>query len=116
MLWLFAPRFRPSTYSRSRTAPHADKEKQFFTITHPFHPKKGQRFELIDCQRRWGQWRVYHFTEDGQQAFLPASWTDAGPGDPFVEQSQGRAIARVEDLLELAKLTAGSVKQNKPDV
>jgi hypothetical protein len=33
-----------------------------------------------------------------------------------VEQSQGRAIARVEDLLELAKLTAGSVKQNKPDV
>ena len=70
--------------------------------------------ELIDCQRRWGQWRVYYRTEDGQQAFLPASWTDAGPKDPFVEQAQGRAIARVEDLLELAKMTAPIVKQIKP--
>ena len=89
---------------------------QFFTITHPFHPKKGQRFELIDCQRRWGKWRVYHLTEDGQQAFLPASWTDVGPKDPFVEQAQGRAIARVEDLLELAKMTRSGVKEIKSNM
>ncbi len=53
-------------------------------------------------------------------AYLPASWTDAGPADVFLEQSQGRAIARAEDLLELAELIAGlakrSVKENKPDV
>ena len=59
---------------------------------------------MIDCQRRWGQWRVYYIAEDRQTAYLPAAWTDAGPKDPFVEQAQGRAVARVEDLLELARI------------
>jgi hypothetical protein len=110
------PNARPKPYSGLRNAPNGDKAKQFFTVTHPFHPKKGQRFELIDCQRRWGQWRVYHLTEDGQQAFLPASWTDVGPRDPFVEQAEGRAIARIEDLLELTKMAAGDVNENKPQL
>jgi hypothetical protein len=99
-----------------RTAPNANPTKQYFTITHPFHPWCGRQFELIDCQRRWGQWRVYYLSDEGNTAFMPASWTDAGPKDPFVEQSQGRAIARVEDLLELAKMAGGSVKENKPKV
>jgi len=47
---------------------------------------------------------------------LPASWTDLGPRDPFVEQSQGRAIARVEDLLELAQMTASHVKEITPNM
>ena len=93
-----------------RTAPHSDKAKQFFTIIHPFHPWRGRRFELIDLQRRWGQWRVYYLTEHGHTAYLPACWTDVGPPDPYVQQAQGRAIARVEDLLELARMTRGSVK------
>jgi len=100
-----------------RIAPDADEAKQFVTIIHPFHPKKGQRFELIDCQRRWGQWQVYYYTEDRQQAFLPASWTDVGPKDPFVQQAQGRAIARFEDLLELATMmNTRDVNENKPTV
>lgn len=45
---------------------------------------------------------------------LPAAWTDIGPKDPFVEQAHGRTIARVADLLELAKMTARDVKENKP--
>ncbi len=87
-----------------RTALNADQSKQCFTITHPFHAWRGQCFELIDCQRRWGQWRVYYFCKDGQTAYLPAAWTDVGPKDPFVEQAQGRALARVQDLLELVKI------------
>jgi hypothetical protein len=47
---------------------------------------------------------------------MPAAWTDLGPKDPFVEQSQGRAIARVEDLLELVKMTSGAVNEIKPKV
>ena len=35
---------------------------------------------------------------------MPASWTDAGPRDPFVEQAQGRSLARMEDLLALAQM------------
>ena len=45
---------------------------------------------------------------------MPAGWTDWGPKDPFVEQSQGRAVARVEDLLELVKMTSSTVKEIKP--
>jgi len=103
-----------------RTALRANQPQRFFTITHPFHPWRGRRFELINCRRRWGEWRVCYYTEDRQMAYLPASWTDVGPADVFLEQSQGRAIARAEDLLELAELMARqakhSVKENKPDV
>ena len=49
-------------------------------------------------------------------AYLPAAWTDVGQKDPFVEQARGRAIARVEDLLQLAKMVADRVKQNMPKV
>ena len=59
---------------------------------------------------------MYYLSEHGHTAFLPASWTDAGPKDPFVEQSQGRAIARVEDLLELSKLSNPSVNEIKPQL
>ncbi len=59
---------------------------------------------------RWGEWRVYYLTETGDTAYLPASWTDAGPLDPYVEQAQGRVRARVEDLLALAKMTGEMCK------
>ena len=72
--------------------------------------------ELIDCQRQWGQWRVYYLTKTGRRAYFPALWTDAGPKDPFLEQARGRAVARVEDLLELVKLVAGSVNEIKPQM
>ncbi len=64
---------------------------------------------------------MYYLTEHGPTAYLPASWTDAGPPDPFVAQALGRAIARPEDLLELVRMAAGCkdnyaacVKGNKP--
>jgi hypothetical protein len=103
-------------WRRVRTAPDADQATESFTVTHPFHPWYGRRFDLIDCQRRWGQWWVYFVTSEGNSAYLPANWTDVGPTDPFVEQSQGRAIARVQDLLELVKLTSGGVNEIKPNV
>ena len=33
-----------------------------------------------------------------------------------VKGARGRAIARVEDLLQLAKMVANHVKQNKPEM
>jgi Family of unknown function (DUF5372) len=107
---------RQKRWRRARTAPDANQAKQFFIVTHPFHPWRGQRLELIDYQRRWGQWRVYFLSSAGTTGYLPAAWTDVGPKDPFVEQSQGRAIARVEDLLELVKMTSGAVNEIKPQV
>jgi len=69
---------------------------------------------LLDCKRRWGQWRAYYATTEGVTAHLPAAWTDAGPKDLFVELARGRAIARIEDLLELSKIAATGVKQITP--
>ena len=57
-----------------RTALHSDEANQFFTVTHPFHPWHGRRFELIDLRRRWGQWRVYFLTEQGHTAYLLAKY------------------------------------------
>lgn len=58
----------------------------------------------MDCRLRWGQLRVYYVTSDGVTAYLPAAWTDLGPKDPFVEQAQGRAMARTTDLLQLTEM------------
>jgi len=85
------------------------------TITHPYHPWRGRRLELIECKNCWGQWRVYYVTEDNVTAVVPQSWTDAGPKDPFVEQACGRAIARMVDLLELTRMTESAVKQIMPE-
>ena len=65
---------------------------------------------MINCEQRWGQWRVFYLNEAGCLAYLPARWTDAGPKDPFVEQAQGRAIARLEDLLKLAQIASERCK------
>ena len=108
------PVARPCVWRGKRTAPGAGEAKRFFTVTHPFHPWRGRRFELIDCGHRWGQWRVFYATAEGLPAYLPASWTDMGPQDPFVQQSEGRAIARVEDLLELVRVVSAAVKQITP--
>ncbi|MFN0128002.1 MAG: DUF5372 family protein [Verrucomicrobiales bacterium] len=51
---------------------------------------------------------------------LPASWTDAGPPDPFLELSKGRALARTQDLLRLGELIEEAqrrtVNENTPQV
>jgi len=105
-----------SVWSSAGTAPGHQQPARYFTITHPFHPWRGRRFELLECQRQWGQWRVYYLSKTGRRAFFAAAWTDAVPQDPFVEQARGRAVARVADLLELAQMVAESVKAIKPQV
>jgi hypothetical protein len=95
---------RPYLWHGLRTAPHAGDSKQYFRVTHPFHPWRGRLFEFVDCRLCWGEWRVFYYTEDGQVAYFPSAWTDAGQADPFVVLSAGRAVSRFEDLLRLVKL------------
>lgn len=89
-------------------------------MTHPFHPWRGREFELADCRRCWDEWRVLYYAGDTDLAYFPASWTDVGERDPFVELSQGRAMARGQDLLRLVELVedlkAKSVNEIKPHV
>ncbi|MBI4307910.1 MAG: hypothetical protein HY684_03810 [Chloroflexi bacterium] len=73
-------------------------------MVHPFHPLHGRQFELLCYKHTWGEHRVFFRDEEGHLRFLPASWTDAGPPDPFVVIATGRAFCRMEDLLALVLL------------
>lgn len=72
-------------------------------VTHPFHPLCGQSFELIGVHTAWGEARAW-FVGVGGITSLPAAWTDAVAPDPFVVQAAGRALLRLEDLLDLVHL------------
>lgn len=73
-------------------------------MTHPFHPLKGCRFELLDSRRAWGEDRVYYLNDAGAVKFIQSSWTDIGMPDPYVIVSQGRSVFRTSDLLSLVLL------------
>ncbi|MCP4071156.1 MAG: hypothetical protein GY742_05370 [Hyphomicrobiales bacterium] len=76
-----------------------------FTITHPFHPHRGQRRELVQSRRcRTGERIYFQVEEGGRVESLPRGWTDLARPDPFVEQSGGRAWFRVGELLDLVHL------------
>ena len=89
-------------------------------MIHPFHPWLGRQFEYVECRRCWEEWRVFYYTDQMEMASFPVGWTDVGEPDPFVALSQGRAMARVEDLLRLVQLIDDlkrePVKEIKPNV
>jgi hypothetical protein len=70
-------------------------------------PRKSDQKFSADYR---GQWRVYYFVGEREIASMPASWTDAGPSDPFVELAKGRSLARIEDLLALVQITRKECK------
>jgi hypothetical protein len=77
----------------------------FIRVTHPFHPLRGRKFELVDRRQTWGEDRVYY--QDGDQLKrMPSSWTSAAAPSLFRAISAGRALFQVEELLELATLIA----------
>ncbi len=88
-------------------APAASGEAQTFRVTHPFHPRRGQTLQLVDCRQTWGEDRVYFHDDAGQLARLPLQWTDVVPDDPTVVVGAGRAHFRYDDLCRLADLLVG---------
>jgi len=86
-------------------APFVDQLKRRVTITHPFHPRSGQKFELLGYRRSFGIECVDCQDREGRLTTVPLAWTDAaGSDDPFVVTSAGRSYFRAEDLLQLAEL------------
>src|SRR5262249_50515312 len=100
----FEMRVQCVLWPASTTAPSSDIAAQTFRVIHPFHPWRGQRFELVAYKSAWGEDRVYFHNEEQQLIALPASWTDVVAADPFVSTAEGRALFRTNDLFELAGL------------
>jgi hypothetical protein len=72
-------------------------------IQHPFHPRCGQSFALVNVRHNWGEDRVDYRDRAGRLTSIPASWTDVVAPDPVVAVSAGRSPFRLQDLVELAR-------------
>lgn len=107
-------------YRRLSTA-RGSGDLQRFRITHPFHPKKGQEYELVGFAHTWGEYRVFfRLPGDLRTQSVPADWTDVEEPDAFVTCSAQRSLFRPKDLLELADLLEvlehQSVRTTTPNV
>jgi hypothetical protein len=105
--------FQDGCYKGSPTTANPLDDGGWFTITHPFHPLCGVRYELIDRSTSWNFDRVFYFDSHGIQRSLSTNLTDVCPTDPFVVASQGRSAFRVSDLLELRSLLDRRLAQHK---
>jgi len=92
------------------TTPHSSESVTSFEITHPFHPLCGKRFELVLCSYNPVPGRVFYYDESGRIRPISVAWTSLSEPDSFCVVSGGRALFRVEELLELARL----IKELKP--
>ncbi|MGV9870957.1 DUF5372 family protein [Rhodococcus koreensis] len=70
----------------------------FVTVTHPFHPLRGRRLEVLFVKRRAGDSVFVCSGGVGGQMTVPRSWTDRG------EPSQGRRLS-AEGLADLFAAT-----------
>jgi hypothetical protein len=74
------------------------------TVTHPFHPLRGERLVLLFRgtleEREW----VCLQRTDGAFFRIPVDWTDLRACDPYQDLAQGRVWFRLPDLLKLASL------------
>jgi hypothetical protein len=95
---------RPYLWQKARNADSRDGGIQVFTVTHPFHPLKGQTFEVLAVRNNWGGDRVSYLDAAGRLRTLPVEWTDVHGPDPVVMLSAGRAFFRADLLRQLRKL------------
>jgi hypothetical protein len=73
-------------------------------ITHPFHPFSGKQFAVVGERCNLYGRRLLLQVDDGTIRSVPQQWTDLIAPDPEIVISQHRALFRVADLLELARL------------
>jgi Family of unknown function (DUF5372) len=72
----------------------------------PDEPLTLQEFELVLHAQNWHEDRVWFHDANGRLRALPANWTSVVGEDPFNVVAAGRALFRVEELLELGRLIA----------
>src|SRR5262249_36525500 len=89
------PRFPWQTL---RIADRGNDGAEVFTVTHPFHPLRGQTFEILAVRNNWGGDRVSYLDTRGRLRTVPVEWTDIHAPDPVITVGAGRALFRA-DLL-----------------
>ena len=75
-------------------------------VTHRFHPLSGRQFVCVgERYNRYGT-RLLLRVDDESVCSVPRQWTDLVAPDPEVVIGEERALFRVADLVELARLVA----------
>jgi hypothetical protein len=93
------------------TAHPLNKPSGWITITHPFHPWHGQRFEIFKCRDITGV-RMLGLTDStGNTHFIPMEWTDRSPTSSDQLLEDPKPILNVRCLLSLARIVAQSLPQ-----
>jgi len=73
-------------------------------ITHPFHPLSGKQLACVgERYNRYGK-RLLLQVDDATVRSVPPQWTDVVAPDPEIVIGEDRALFRMADLLELARL------------
>ena len=79
------------------------------TITHPYHPLKGQTYDILQIRKKNGE-RRYSLRIDNDVICVPESWTDRSVL-PKIESSGEISLPfNVHDLLELTRLLKAIMK------
>ena len=73
-------------------------------VTHPFHPLSGKDLACVgERYNRYGK-RLLLRVDEVAVCSVPLQWTDLAIPDPEILLGKQRALFRVADLLELARL------------
>jgi len=81
-------------------------------ITHPFHPDYRSQFIVTSIQSCWGEQRIAYYDKKGAIRFIPITWTDKKPFDPFLEVSSGKSFLHNHDIKGLLGLLRSMRNQN----
>jgi hypothetical protein len=73
-------------------------------ITHPFHPLSGNQFACVGERYNLYGKRLLLQVDEASVCSVPPQWTDQAAPDPELVIGESRALFRVADLLELARL------------
>lgn len=71
------------------------------TITHPFHPLRGMRLEIIYCSSYKGEIFVLKDTSRHRTIAVPSDWTDRANPDPYHSLLDSSPILSLPHLLQL---------------
>lgn len=82
-------------------------------MTHPFHPLRGQSFELLAVRNSWGGDRVSYLGPEGRLRTLPLEWTDVQEPDLVVTVGAGRAFFRADLLGQLRRLVDEQISRKE---
>ena len=73
-------------------------------ITHPFHPLSGKQFACVGERSNFYGKRLLLQVDDASVCSVPPQWTDLVAPDAETVIGESRALFRVADLVELARL------------